>query len=95
MRASRSASSAAVCTAAVSSAGLRPGRAARPVPPADSEGGTQLVAGVGDERAFGVKRAPEPAEQVVHGPGEGGDLVPGPGDLQDRRVAADTEIAAA
>ncbi len=89
MRASRSASSAAVCTAAVSSAGLRPGRAASSSSPRRTARGerSSWLASC-DERAFGVQRAPQPAEQVVHGPGEGGDLVPGPGDLQDRRVAA-------
>ena len=57
-------------------------------PAQDGEGGAELVAGVGDEGAFALQRVPEPAEQVVHRSGEGGDLVFRPRDLQDGVIAA-------
>ncbi len=57
-------------------------------PAQHGERGSQLVAGVVDEGAFALERAPEPDEQVVHGPGQGGDLVPRAGDLDAGGVAA-------
>ena len=46
------------------------------------------MAGVGDEGAFALQRVPEPAEQIVHRSGEGGELVFRPRDLKDGVLAA-------
>lgn len=69
------------------------GAAARPAgrfefPAQHGERGSKLVAGVVDEGTFAIERAPEPGEQVVHGPGQGGDLVPRARDLDAGGVAA-------
>ena len=53
-------------------------------PPQHRERVAQLVAGVGDEGALPGQRPLQPAEQVVHRAGQGGDLVPGGRHLDGR-----------
>src|ERR1039458_8944247 len=54
----------------------------------DGKRGAQLVAGVGDQCPLPGQRAAEPAQQLVHRLGQGGDLVAGPRDLDARRPVA-------
>ena len=50
------------------------------------EGGTQFVAGVGDQRPLPGQGSPQPGQQLVHRDRERCDFVPGPGDLHTGRI---------